>query len=335
MTELRLNLVTRSWVIIAKERANRPEDFKREQSRFDLPAYAADCPFCPGNEDRTPTETYRVAGEGGWTIRVMPNKYAALAHEGNRLRCNDGLKRLITGTGVHEVIVETPAHNGALALLDVSSVREVIHTYRNRFCDAYGNPNVGHVILFKNHGVGAGTSLEHPHSQLIGSPVTPIQIRDRMEAYIHFYDDTGCCLICQVREMEEEDAVRIVFETDRFLAFVPYAALTPFHTWIFPKRHAASFMSITDDEMDDLAIVLRRVLAKIYHGLGNPDFNLIIRSNRPKDAESEHFHWYISIIPRLTLVAGFELGSGMHINTAVPEESAAFLRDFPDSDPGD
>ncbi|MFQ5329073.1 MAG: galactose-1-phosphate uridylyltransferase [Thermodesulfobacteriota bacterium] len=326
MSELRLNLVTRTWVIIAKERANRPEEFKRVRSSEEIPTYKGDCPFCPGNEGMTPPEVYRVAGEDGWKIRVTVNKYGALSQTGARVRCTDGLRRSVSGVGTHEVIVETPCHNGAMALMDVPSIRDILSTYKNRFCDAYNNPNVGHVILFKNHGVGAGTSLQHPHSQLIGSPVTPIQIRDRMEAYVHFYDDTGQCLICMMTETEGDDQSRVILETDEFLTFIPYAALSPFHIWIFPKRHTASFIGITDRELDDLATNLKATLAKLYHGLENPDFNFIIRSNRPKDADSEYFHWYMSIIPRVTMMAGFELGSGMYINTGIPEESASFLR---------
>ena len=129
--------------------------------------------------------------------------------------------------------------------------------------------------------------------------------------------------------MEREDQIRIILETDEFLTFIPYAALSPFHIWIFPKRHAASFVGITERELDDLAINLKATLEKLYHGLGDPDFNFIIRSNRPKDADSEYFHWYMSIIPRVTMMAGFELGSGMYINTGIPEESADFLRNVP------
>ena len=329
MSELRLNLVTRAWVIIAKERANRPGDFKKVRPKKDIPPYEANCPFCPGNEGMTPPETYRVAGEKGWKIRVTANKYGALSQTGTRMRCTDGLRRSVSGVGTHEVIVETPSHNDSIALMDVPALRDILMTYKNRFSDAYSNPNVGHVILFKNHGVGAGTSLQHPHAQLIGSPVTPIQIRDRMEAYVHFYDDTGRCLICMMTETEREDQTRIILETDEFLTFIPYAALSPFHIWIFPKRHAASFVGITERELDDLAINLKATLEKLYHGLGDPDFNFIIRSNRPKDADSEYFHWYMSIIPRVTMMAGFELGSGMYINTGIPEESADFLRNVP------
>ncbi|MEF9438078.1 MAG: HIT domain-containing protein [Candidatus Mariimomonas ferrooxydans] len=124
---------------------------------------------------------------------------------------------------------------------------------------------------------------------------------------------------------EKEDGKRVVLDTEHFITCIPYAAMSPFHTWIFPKRHAATFSTITDAEVLDLALNLKTVLAKIYFGLNNPDFNYVIRSNRPKDAGSEHSHWYLSIMPRITTPAGFEVGSGMFINAVLPEESAKFL----------
>ncbi len=326
MSELRLNLITREWVIIAKERAKRPEDFIKTSPKKSLQPYLPDCPFCPGNESMTPPETYRISGKKEWKIRVTPNKFSALSISGTRKRHSNGVKRLVTGVGIHEVIIESPCHNSAIPTMPKGDINDIIKTYKNRFIDAHSNPNVGHVIIFKNHGPGAGTSLEHPHSQLIGSPVTPIQVRDRMEAFVHFFDDTGRCILCKTIDMEKREGIRIILETEHFLSFIPYAALSPFHTWIFPKKHSASFSDITDEESEDLAINLKTTLAKLYYGLEDPNYNYVIRSNRPKDSYSEYYHWYISIIPRLTMAAGFELGSGMYINISVPEESAEFLR---------
>ncbi len=328
MPELRLNLVTREWVIIATERAKRPEDFKKAVVKKELPLYSETCPFCPGNESKTPDEIYRIQGKDGWDIRVVPNKFAALSRKGERIRKTAGLKRLVAGVGTHEVLIETPFHNTTIALLPLEQVEKVIWTYKQRFLDIYDDPRIEHVIIFKNHGEGAGTSLEHPHSQIIGTPVTPIQIRDRIEEMVKHFDNTGECLICKMLEEEVEDRVRIVLETEHFVTFIPYAALSAFHTWIFPKKHTNSFGIITDEEMKDLAVNLKTTLAKFYYGLDNPDFNFAIRSNSPKEPETEYYHWYLSIVPRLSMAAGFELGSGMYINATLPEDSAKFLREI-------
>lgn len=326
MSELRLNLITRAWVIIATERAKRPHDFKGLPLGRSLPEYTLACPFCPGNEDKTPDESIRIGSADRWRIRVFPNKFGALSSEGDRVREHKGIKRLVSGVGRHEVIVETPLHNMNPALYEPAHLAEILSIYRNRFMDAYADPRVEHVIIFKNHGEMAGTSLDHPHSQLIATPVVPVQFRDRVQAAMHYFDDTGRCIHCDIIDTEIKEGVRVITDTDHFLTFIPYAAHTPFHTWIFPKRHSASFSDATEVELQDLAFHLKEILQKLYYGLENPDFNLVIRSSRPKDATNEYCHWYISITPRLTKTAGFEMGSGMYINTALPEASAEYLR---------
>lgn len=326
MPELRLNLITREWAIIATERAKRPEEFRQKRDKKYLPERVNTCPFCPGNENRTPGEIMQISADGSWRIRVTPNKFPALNLEGDRLRINEGLKHLVTGVGRHEVIIESSLHNTTLALMPAGDVSDVLRVYKSRFFDIYNDARVEHVIIFKNHGEGAGTSIEHPHSQIIGIPVIPFQVRDRIDESIRYFDDTGECLMCATVRSELAEGRRIIIDTGHFVTFIPYAALSPFHTWIFPKRHTASFGDIRDEEISDLAYSLKTVLSKFYHGLDNPDFNYVIRSESPKESSSEHFHWYLSIVPRLIQTAGFELGSGMYINTSFPEESAEFLR---------
>lgn len=326
MPELRLNLITREWVIIAEERARRPEDFRAESERSSLPPFSETCPFCPGNERRTPPETFSLKDENGWRIRVMPNKFAALSHDGERRRDNGGIKRTLSGVGIHEVIVETPFHNMTTALMPLSHLEDLIRVYRERFVDAYNDPRVEHVIIFRNQGEKAGTSIEHPHSQLVGVPVTPIQVRMRVDEAIRFFDDTGDCLVCKTLNDELEEKSRIIMETAHFVAFIPYAALSPFHIWIFPRRHNPSFAWINEEEITDLAKIMKATLGKVYYGLDNPDFNYTIRSMRPVTGNVEFYHWYLSIVPRVSQASGFEMGTGMYINISLPEESAGFLR---------
>ncbi|MBI1913087.1 MAG: galactose-1-phosphate uridylyltransferase [Deltaproteobacteria bacterium] len=326
MPELRLNLVTREWVIIATERAKRPIDFKEYRETRTIPSFLNTCPFCPGNEYKTPQEHFRLSAEEGWKIRVVSNKYPALNPQGEKHRSSDVFKRFVTGVGIHEVIVETPVHNLSIAQMDLRDVQDLIRVYQSRFINAHNDPRIEHAIIFKNSGEGAGTSLEHPHSQLIATPVVPIQFRDRVQAAMHFFDDTGECMFCSILRKEREEGTRIIIDTDNFVTFIPYAALSPFHTWIFPKRHSASFTSIGEDEIKDLSFHLKTLLSKVYYGLDNPDYNFVVRSSRPQDSANLYCHWYLSIVPRVTRTAGFELGSGMFINTSLPEKSAEFLR---------
>lgn len=326
MPELRLNLVTREWVIIATERAKRPQDFRTDTGRpLPLP-YEKTCPFCPGNERKTADELLRVSGENGWKIRVVSNRYPALSKTGEKRRLVGDSKRMVTGVGLHEVIIETPAHDITPGLLDLSHVEEIIKVYKARFLEAYNDSRVEHVIIFKNHGENAGTSLYHPHSQLVATPIVPIQFRDRVQSAMHYFDDIGECLMCAMIKSELGESRRIILDTQHFLTFVPYAALSPFHTWIFPKRHSASFSDITPEEMKELALHLKNILAKFHYGLDNPDYNYVIRSSSPEASANEYTHWYMSFMPRITKTAGFEIGSGIFINTSMPENSAEFLR---------
>jgi UDPglucose--hexose-1-phosphate uridylyltransferase len=327
MPELRYNVITRDWVIIATERAKRPDQFiKKQGERKPLPSYVATCPFCPGNEKMTPPETYVVPDTKTWQLRVTPNKFAALSYEGERRRSIQGIRRTVTGVGIHEVIVETPDHSKTTGLLSDREVEIIVDAYLNRFKAASSDPRVEQVTIFKNHGDAAGTSLEHPHSQLIATPVITTQLRDRLMSALHHFDEFGECIFCRVLEQELADGARIVLETPHFVSLIPFAALTPFSMLVMPRRHMACFDEMNDAEAADLAHNLRVTLASLYHGLKDPDFNYVVRTAPPENRGVKYYHWYVSIIPRITKMAGFELGSGMFINVSLPEESASFLR---------
>ena len=327
MPELRQNRFTKEWVVIATERAKRPEEMATKKEVKPLAPYVATCPFCPGNEKLAPPEIMHLPpGAGKWDVRVVPNKFAALAREGEPTWKIEKSKRRINGVGLHDVIVETPRHDLTTALLTAQQVEQILRTYVARYTEASADPRVAHVTIFKNHGAAAGTSLEHPHSQMIATPVISSQVRGRLYEALRHYDEFGECIFCQILQEELEDKTRIVIATEHFVAMQPYASPTPFCTHIYPRRHMASFGDIQEKEVRDLAAVLQTLLAKLYVGLENPDFNYTIRSAPHENAGVKYYHWYISVIPRLTRVAGFELGSGMFINVVLPETAAEFLR---------
>ena len=330
MSELRQNIALREWVIIADERAKRPHDYIQKKGNENiLKEYVENCPFCPGNEHLAPPEISSIRdSNGNWLVRSIPNKFPALSSEGDLIHEDEGIKRRMTGVGFHEVIIETPKHNLNTALLDDLQVINIIRIYKERYLDILKDKRIELIIIFKNHGRSAGTSLEHSHSQLIATPVVPQDIRNRIEESMRYYDDHRRCVFCDMIKEEIRAKERIVLETSSFVAFIPYAAFSPFHIWILPKRHMSSFPQLTDQDMEDFAKNLRIVLKKLYVGLNDPDFNYVIRSIPGMPRERPFFHWYLSIIPRVTLTAGFELGSGMFINTSIPEESAEFLRNL-------
>ena len=245
MSELRQNMATREWVIIATERAKRPEEFVQpaKERVEDRPAWAERCPFCPGNEELD-LERLRLPAAGDWTVRVVRNRYPALRDQGERERHFDGINCAITGVGHHEVIVETRLHNTCPATETLHEVEQTLLALQLRGLALCGDRRVEQVVYFKNHGSAAGASLLHPHAQLLGLPVVPSTIRARIEEARRYFDDQGVCVYCRMREDEQRQQVRMVVESACFSAFVPYAAFSPFHIWVIPRRHSASWRLI-------------------------------------------------------------------------------------------
>ena len=331
MSVIRQDPTTKEWVIIATERAKRPDQFKRNHSPTNLPPYQPSCPFCPGNEVLTPSEILRLPSteQASWAVRVIPNKFSALGGTGEATRRERGpLFHEMDGIGSHEVIIEAPIHNQRMALMKDHEVETILKACQMRYEILEKDPHLKSIIIFKNHGEHAGTSLEHPHMQLVATPVAPLMIRRKYEVAIAHYDDTGRCLYCDLVEAELEAKVRMLFETDGFVVFHPYASRLPFETWIAPRRMQPSFSQVSSDDLSELAAVLRRILHALDVSLNNPHFNLVIHSARVGDHQQEYYLWHIQILPRLTTIAGFELGSGIFINTMLPEESAKFLRKY-------
>jgi UDPglucose--hexose-1-phosphate uridylyltransferase len=257
---------------------------------------------------------------------VVRNKFPALAGDGLPIHTIDGVQHSIAGVGYHEVLVNHPAHNTTLALMQPGEIQVVLETFQRRGIAMAQDPRIQQVIFFKNHGSRAGASLAHPHCQVIGMPVVPDNIRRRMFEVQRHFQDTGESPICRMMEDELAREERLIVVSEHFVAFVLYAALSPFHTWIVPRKHRASFLQVPQHELKDLACVLHDVLCRVYFGLNDPDFNLVVRSAPVKESNNPHLHWYITVVLRLSFMAGFEMGSGMHINPSMPEACAEFLR---------
>lgn len=328
MPELRQNIITRDWVIISTERAKRPDQFaksKREEQQR-LP-YDPACPFCAGNESLSTPDVLRYERDNTWTIRIVPNKFPALQPQGTTKRRMEGIYRTMDAFGFHEVIIEYQKHDSIFIDFTPDQITEILSAYRERYSVLQRNKNIESIIIFRNHGKSAGTSLLHPHSQIVAMPIVPFQIRARVDAAMGFFDDNGECVFCRTLRDELQAEDRLIEINDDFAAFIPYAALSPFHIWIFPRRHSASFNHISAKEIKSLAKILKRVLLRLHKGLNNPDYNFTIRSIPTHEYNSDYYHWYLAIIPRLSIAAGFELGSGMFISSAIPEDSARFLRE--------
>ncbi|MFA6549236.1 MAG: galactose-1-phosphate uridylyltransferase [Candidatus Margulisiibacteriota bacterium] len=335
MPELRYNLATKDWVIIAIERAKRPEDFSKAAKTSSVKEdTAANCPFCPGHEAKATPEIFAVRdpvtapNTPGWQVRVVPNAFPALQSSGEPTRAKSAAGFMkMNGVGIHEVIIESPEHDKVIATMDQGQVEKIFEVYKARFVELSKDPRIDSVILFKNHGRGAGTSLSHPHSQVIALPVIPKSIHERLEIGREHFDAEGSCIYCDTIKMEKAEGERIIVETDNFIAFVPYAPRMPFEIWVLPKFHSSNFDEITMQQCKELAMIMQSVLGRLYRAVGNPDFNYAIYSAPCRERNMESYHWHIKIFPRIAALAGFEVGSGVAINTVVPENAAKYLRE--------
>jgi len=279
----------------------------------------------------TPPETlsYRDKENQKWRVRVISNQFPALSPEGNTARkLNDDFFISMDGMGIHEVVIETPEHNKALALQEKSGVVDILHAYRERYNAMIRVPFVKLVIIYKNYGPMAGTTLEHSHSQLVATPVIPKQLRTQHKVAARYYGSTGSYLYADMVSHEIKSGKRIVMETGSFVAFHPFASHSAFETWIVPKVNQSSFGDISTNDLEDLAHILRIILLKLHRGLNNPDFNYVINSAPAGDEDKNCFRWHMRIIPRLIELSGFEIGSGINMNAVVPEETAKFMREM-------
>jgi UDPglucose--hexose-1-phosphate uridylyltransferase len=334
MSELRKDPIVGRWVIIATERAKRPMTPKSE-------VFVPDgglCPFCVGQEHNTPLEilAYRDRGtrpnEPGWRVRVVPNKFPALKIEGELHKRGEGIYDKMNGVGAHEVIVECPMHEVSMANLTEDNIREVLWVYRDRLVDLKKDPRLVYGMLFKNVGAPAGASLEHSHSQLIVTPIVPINVLEEMNGALEFFDFRGRCIYCDMIHQELGSEKRVVVDAPNFVSFAPFASRFPFETWILPKAHNSHYENIQKNEIEELGTLLKTILMKLEVALDRPAYNYIIHTSPFDTRELPHYHWHIEIIPRLTRVAGFEWGTGFYINPVSPEDAAAYLRET-DVDP--
>jgi UDPglucose--hexose-1-phosphate uridylyltransferase len=328
MSEMRQDMISKQWVILAPERAKRPDqNHKAAETRPPLPRHRADCPFCEGNEAQTPGALLTFPADGPWQVRVVPNRFAALSHEEECCHVWTGKFLRVGGYGSADVVVESPRHDLSPGLMRPEQVAQVLEAWRQRYLALMDDPRNSLITIFRNHGPRAGTSLEHPHSQIIVTPVVPPGVRNQIDQAVRSFDTYGTCLFCTMVEEERHDRARIVMETEHFTAFCPFAARSPYEVRIFPRRHACFYGAIAPEELADLAGVLRTLLGRIHRLLDNPDYNLVVRSHPLESRANRHYHWYIVILPKLATPAGFEIGTGIAINTLKPEDAAAQLRE--------
>jgi UDPglucose--hexose-1-phosphate uridylyltransferase len=268
-----------------------------------------------------------AADAPGWSVRVVPNKFPALDCESTWQESSDSIHETRPGLGAHEVIIESPDHVVNLGDLDDDRLIDVLTAYRARLRAYRQDRRWRYLLIYKNQGDRAGATLEHVHSQLIALPDMPREASDEIAGSKGHYAATGRCIYCESIEQEIALGHRLVFNHDRFVALCPFAPRFAYETWILPKTHGAVFEQISEQENGAFARALSEAIARVNHGLGNPPFNYFIHSLPTDEAAADHYHWHLEILPQISRAAGFEWGTGSHINPVAPEDAAKLLRD--------
>lgn len=339
MSELRHDPIQKRWVIIAGERSGRPQDFAQPRQAV---AENSFCPFCPGNEEKTPREISSIRSDGsspdkpGWQVRVIPNKYPALSIEGELGRKGIGLYDAMNGVGAHEVVIDTPHHSQHVSQMTEEQLSLIYQQCQQRMLDLMNDQRFKYVLLFKNYGGLAGASLSHPHHQLIATPVTPITLANELQSSRDHHHFKERCLICDILTQELNSGKGIVHQNQSFVAYTPYASRFPFEMMVVPKQHSCAFTNLDAKKMKDLANMMRTIMGALRELLNDPPYNYLFHTapNTGTVPRRSHYwetlefdyHWHLEILPRLTRTAGFEWGTGFYINPLPPEEAAKALR---------
>ncbi len=336
ISELRQDLVSGDWVVIATGRGRRPHDFAKNRAR-QSPKTKDACPFeglvdtalyvsLKNSEIHTISQKSYELLKRDWFLQVIPNKYPAFGKGLCSVSRKNGPYSEEDGVGFHDVVV-TRDHNRSIASMKTEEVAMIIRAYRDRYLQLKDSDCIEYVSIFHNHGPEAGASIAHPHSQIIGIPVIPPDVGRSIAGSAQYFKKNKRCVHCVMVAFERKAKVRIIYENDLFIAFAPYASRTAFEIRIFPKKHSSLFEAIHNNAVKDFADVVRICLVKLYKGLGDPPYNFFIHTAPASDSRMfEHYHWHMEILPKTAIWAGFELGTGIDISSIAPEKAAAFLR---------
>lgn len=321
MSKLRQNIVTGEWVVIAPERAKRPEDFVMASA----PKRHLDskCPFCLTNPD----SAYKFSVKDAETnnIYVIPNKFSAFSQTEEVIEEGGDLYFSTKAVGGHEVII-LKDHDKEIFEGGWELINELLGVYQNRYLFYNNDPTIEYAMPIHNLGPEAAASMEHPHSQFFASSILPNLIENEINGSKLFYADKGQCVFCAMVEEEKKQNVRVVAENDDFICFTFFASRFPFEMWILPKKHQLNFEEISTGERENMAKILYDVIEKLNKTLHFPPFNWWIHTSPSEDHAGNFYHWHMEIAPRVSKFGGYEMGSGIVIDVVSPELAAQFLK---------
>jgi UDPglucose--hexose-1-phosphate uridylyltransferase len=346
--EIRINpIVPSESVLVATARSMRPKKAEEPAPR-DTRQHVDTCPFCVGNESMTPPQIAVHPESGPWAIRIVENLYPVLGDDRQNPDLNFGLQQTIDGYGRHEVIIDHPQHGVGLYQMDEAHLALLLRAYRTRMDQLYrSNRRLRYVLVFKNFGPAAGASIAHTHSQLIATPVIPDNVLAEVTHSRLFHQKHHRCIFCSLIDEaltfeatiydRESGEIRrkisvgqyVVERGERFIAIKPFASRYEWEVHILPLQHGADYLRTPEADFADLARVLRRTMARLEAVLDGVQYNFFLHS-LPHDPDCDEcqasYHWHIEITPRTSIPTGFELGSGLFVNTIAPEVAAEKLR---------
>ena len=313
-----------AWVLISPERGLQASEYGSTQVRDPV------SPLSPGNEAQLGPEIQAIRPSASaidspdWRMRVVEHP-AALVQDRLFSASGDGPFTHAPASGFQEIVVEHPDARMRLETMPASHLAEVLKLYRERLGHLAKRPDIRHVQLTRNVGRAAGALYDHPHGQLLAVPVPNRWVEEEVGISRSYYQQHGRCLFCEVIEEELLRRERVVTYNASFVALAPYAAKTPFETWILPRKHDSDFAAVASNTLAQLADILQAVTRAFNVALDYPPYNLALHT-LPQTGD-EGYHWHIEILPRLTDHAGFDWGTGFYVNPTPPEDATRFLRE--------
>lgn len=324
MPQLRQNIITGEWVVIAPERSKRPDDFATTETlKIEK---KEECIFCVGKE------VYRQSIKNYETdeIYVVPNKYPAFVED--HVKCSprsfkveDDFYTAKPALGGHDVVV-VKDHDKDIYQFTKKIWQEMFAVFKRRYNFWRDDCAAEYSMAIYNQGQRGAASVFHPHAQLFASTIVPNQVIKELNGSEDYFNDNGVCVFCDLLRHELKEEARVVFENQKFLAFTFYAARFPYEIWLLPKVHQSHFESEGGATFEALSEAMMAVLGKLNLTLKAPPFNLYIHDSPPSVGETGYYHWHLEITPRLSNYGGYELGSGVIIDVQSPEEAAEYLR---------
>lgn len=324
-SQLRQDLVSGDWILIAPGRAKRPHNLLKSVKRKVAPK--SGCPFENPQESGHEKPTLIYGDPKNWRIQVLQNRYPILTHKNI---CPVPLKigpYLAEEAGGHHDLIITRDHNKNFPTLSKNEARQLFEAFRDRYLTLLNDECLAYILILHNWGPRAGASIYHPHYQMIATPIIPPDVMHSLRGAEQYFKKHRKCVHCVMIDFEKKSKKRIVYENKGFIAFAPFFSKNAFEVRIFPKKHSPYFENTLDIDIDGAVEALQSVLKKMGKNLQDPDYNFFIHTAPIREKERyKMYHWHIEVVPKTNINAGFELGTGVEVNEMDPDQAASLLR---------